>query len=95
MRRLLLIGFTALVAFHAAGADGLSAEDAAAARNLHTDKCAKCHKLYEPSKYSDEKWRVWMTKMTRKAKLKPDQGELLNRYLSDLRAATRTNKPAR
>jgi Dihaem cytochrome c len=64
-----------------AGTTPLAEQDAKAARKLYTSKCARCHKLYDPANYSDTEWRTWMDKMNRKAKLKPDQVELLSRYL--------------
>ena len=51
------------------------------ARKLYIAKCAKCHKFYDPAAYSDAEWRVWMTKMSKKAKLKPAQEEFLSRYI--------------
>ncbi|MEY4386035.1 MAG: hypothetical protein RLY20_1318 [Verrucomicrobiota bacterium] len=51
------------------------------ARKLYLGKCAKCHKLYDPEKYSDEKWNEWMAKMTKKSKLKPEDAALLVQYI--------------
>jgi hypothetical protein len=64
----------------------LSAVELKDARQLYVGKCAKCHKLPDPAKYTPEKWDGWMTKMTAKSKLKPDQVELLNRYVKAGRA---------
>jgi hypothetical protein len=61
-------------------------------RKLYTAKCARCHKFYDPAKYSDEAWHTWMDKMSRKAKLKPDQKETLSEYLETFR--THTNNAA-
>lgn len=58
------------------------------ARKLYLTKCAKCHKLYEPKKYSDADWEKWMGKMTKKSKLNSAQTELLTRYLETLRNET-------
>ena len=55
----------------------------ALARKLYTGKCARCHKLYNPAQYSDEQWQVWMDKMSRKAKLKPDQKGLISHYVEE------------
>jgi hypothetical protein len=60
----------------------LSAVEIKAARKLYLGKCAKCHKLYDPDSYTPEKWDGWMVKMNAKAKLKPDQADLLNRYIA-------------
>jgi hypothetical protein len=67
-------------------------DETAAARKLYVAKCAKCHKFYDPAKYSDQEWQKWMTKMSRKAKLKPEQEEMLARYIQEnFRAGQRTN----
>jgi mono/diheme cytochrome c family protein len=71
-----------------ARADEPSSAELAKARKLYTTKCARCHKLYAPEKYSDEEWQHWMSKMTKKAKLNPDQTELLSQYVNSLRANT-------
>ena len=63
------------------GADLISTDDAIAGRALYVNKCARCHKFYDPAKYNDADWNKWMRKMNRKAKLKPDQAALLTRYL--------------
>jgi hypothetical protein len=64
----------------------LTAKELADARKLYVGKCAKCHKFYEPRKYTDADWRTWMDSMSRKSKLKPNQEELLNRYLDAYRS---------
>jgi hypothetical protein len=56
-----------------------------AGRRLYVNKCARCHKLYDPANYSETEWREWIDKMSRKAKLKSEQEELLSRYLDTLR----------
>ncbi len=68
-----------------ASAAGLSAQEAGDAASLYTAKCARCHKFYDPAGYSDDEWRSWMTRMSRKARLKPEQQELLSRYLNSFR----------
>ena len=91
MRRLWFTSVAALVALHAAGAAELSPTELKDARKLYTAKCAKCHKFYDPAKYDDEQWRTWMTKMSKKAKLKPAQADLLSRYLGTYRTGLGTN----
>src|SRR5881628_3078183 len=77
------------------GAESLfSAAEIESARSLCLNKCVKCHKFYDPAKYSDEQWRKWMTKMSKKAKLEEAQAELLGRYLETFRQASRTNSAA-
>ena len=72
------------------GADLISTNDAIAGRALYVNKCARCHKFYDPAKYNDADWNKWMTKMNRKAKLKPDQAALLSRYLDAYRQPAAT-----
>ena len=67
---------------------GLSEEQLAQARKLCLAKCARCHQLYHPSAYSAAEWQSWMTKMSRKARLKQDQAELVSRYLAGFRPAS-------
>src|SRR5262245_28873621 len=62
-----------------------------ATRKLYLNKCARCHKLYDPAKYSDADWQDWMTKMSRKAKLNPAQKETLVNYTDALRHASKTS----
>jgi hypothetical protein len=65
---------------------GFSAGGLRAARSLYSAKCLRCHKSYDPAGYSDAAWRSWMAKMSRKARLKPDEAVLLERYLGAFRA---------
>ena len=60
----------------------LSAVEIKSARKLYLGKCAKCHKLYDPADYTPAKWDEWMGKMTEKSKLKPEQAQLLARYIA-------------
>ncbi len=74
------------VACWPAGAADLNPGEIKEARKLYVAKCAKCHRFYEPQDYSEGDWRRWMEAMSRKSKLKPDQEELLRRYLDEYRA---------
>jgi hypothetical protein len=88
MRRILqLLVLLTFLAFPLgdARADEFAAIDTTVARRLYRTKCLRCHKEYNPANYSDTAWRDWMDKMSKKAKLKPDQKELLTRYLDDVR----------
>jgi cytochrome c5 len=38
-------------------------------KNLYENSCAKCHKLYEPVKFSKEEWAPILVRMQKKAKL--------------------------
>jgi cytochrome c5 len=82
-----------MLAPESASAAGLSAQQANQAVSLYTAKCVRCHKSYDPTIYNDAQWRTWMTKMSKKARLTPEQDELLSRYLTAFRAAnSQTNK---
>jgi mono/diheme cytochrome c family protein len=78
----------------AMGKDSRS-NDSAAGQKLYVAKCAKCHKFYDPAKYSEADWQMWMAKMSKKAKLKPQQEEELSRYIAEnLRSPKPTTNPA-
>ena len=68
-----------------ASAAGLSDEQVGEATQLYIAKCANCHKFYHPADYEEAEWNRWMKKMGKKSKLKPDQYELLSRYLAAFR----------
>lgn len=69
-----------------ASAAGLSMRQVHDATALYLAKCARCHKFYDPSLYSADEWHSWMRKMSTKARLSPDQEELLSRYLDTVGA---------
>jgi hypothetical protein len=94
MSRMFFICLFSLIAITSAGADGLSPKELADARKLYVAKCTKCHKLYDPAKYGDAEWNGWMVKMSKKAKLKTEQSELLARYIETLRKIAGTNAPS-
>jgi len=78
----------------AARVAGLADEEIARAQKLYIAKCARCHKFYDPVKYNDAEWHSWMTKMSKKARLKADQEKLLSRYLEAFRAQQAQKNPA-
>ena len=92
MRTLLLFIALAAASRHAS-ADELPLKEQAEARKIYVAKCAKCHRFYEPTNYSEPNWRTWMEKMNKKSKLKPEQDRLLNRYLDAYRAGQLAGKP--
>lgn len=53
------------------------------AQKIYTTKCAKCHRFYDPARYSDAQWETWMIRMGAKAKLSPEQQEQLARWIED------------
>ncbi len=82
-----LVAFTA--SLWGVGAADLSSEEIKSAEKLYQAKCAKCHKFYNPADYTGPEWQKWMLKMKKKSKLKPDQYELLLRYLDTFRQPAR------
>jgi hypothetical protein len=92
MRQLVLMLATLLFAFTVAVKAGdLTELETRKAQKLYVAKCAKCHKLYEPGNYTDAEWQSWMAKMTRKARLKPDQAKLLTRFLDEMRSGRKAD----
>ncbi|MBU6398759.1 MAG: hypothetical protein KGS61_00440 [Verrucomicrobia bacterium] len=73
-------------------AAGLGEDEIAAATTLCKAKCLKCHKFYGPDEYNDAEWNHWMVKMSKKARLKPDQQELLTRFLNAFRVENSANE---
>jgi hypothetical protein len=69
--------------------EGCSAEELQRGSVLFRAKCLRCHQFYDPEAYDDQEWGSWMSKMSRKAKLKPEQEELLVRYLACFRTSGR------
>ncbi len=63
----------------------LAPEESIRARQLYIIKCAKCHKFYHPANYDAAEWHSWMKKMSKKARLTPDEDQLLSKYLDTFR----------
>ncbi len=80
MRHFLLI-LVGIFAVTTARADGSAVDQTAAGRKLYVNKCAKCHKMYDPANYTDRQWDSWMGKMQKKAKLNPQEKEAVNEYV--------------
>ena len=74
-------------------ANDLPADPLASGKKLYVAKCAKCHKFYDPAKYADAEWATWMAKMSRKARLKPDQQALVSQYVEETLRAPRKAEP--
>ena len=55
--------------------------------NLYLNKCGSCHYLYRPTKFTGEKWRKELPEMAEKAKLSPEQQELILKYLLTMHEA--------
>ena len=69
-----------------AGMGDLTQVQAQQAVQMYVNKCARCHKFYDPRAYSDPDWQRWMHKMSDKAKLQPAESDLLTRYFDAFRA---------
>lgn len=51
-------------------------------KNLYDNNCAKCHKLYEPKKFSQEEWKPILTRMQKKAHLDDTQIASVSNYIT-------------
>ena len=69
----------------------IAADDIAAGRKLHTAKCARCHKLYDPAGYDQKTWDMWTERMRQKAHLNNDQYRQITAYLDSIREAKGAN----
>lgn len=51
-------------------------------KNLYDNSCAKCHKLYEPKKFTQEEWKPILTRMQKKAHLDNVQMASIANYIT-------------
>ncbi|MBF4516236.1 cytochrome c [Flavobacterium sp. ANB] len=51
-------------------------------KNLYDNSCARCHKLYDPKKFSQEDWKPILTRMQKKAKLDDTQIASISNYIT-------------
>lgn len=58
---------------------GITLENAKAGYKLYSEKCASCHQLYRPEKYTISQWNSILPKMFRKAKLSDEEQQKLVR----------------
>jgi cytochrome c len=64
---------------------GITVENARAGYKLYAGKCAGCHQLYRPDKYTMVQWDNVLMKMFPKAKVSSDeQIKLIRDYLHAL-----------
>ena len=64
---------------------GLTMESAKAGSKLYAEKCAGCHQLYRPDKYTIAQWDNILPKMFSKAKLSGEaQRKLIEDYVRAL-----------
>ncbi|AOC93608.1 hypothetical protein BB050_00452 [Flavobacterium anhuiense] len=50
-------------------------------KNLYDNSCARCHKLYEPKKFTKEEWTPILVRMGKKAKLDETQMASITNYI--------------
>ena len=50
-------------------------------RNIYVHKCASCHTLYLPEKYTKIEWQHWLNKMSQKVYLDSIEKERVLKYL--------------
>ena len=50
-------------------------------RELFIGNCGKCHKLYNPTKFTNEEWRKNVNEMQKRAHITDEQKELVYQYL--------------
>jgi len=50
-------------------------------QSLYSNNCAKCHKLFEPKKFTQEEWHPILVKMQKKAKLDDVQMASITDYI--------------
>ena len=64
---------------------GITIENARAGYKLYSEKCASCHQLYHPGKYTIAQWNKILPKMFPKAKLSDEgQQKLIEDYMHAL-----------
>jgi hypothetical protein len=91
---MVLGAITLAAALWGSGSERLSASERAEAKAIYEIRCAACHRLYDPRSYADDEWRLWLARMSRKARLDPPRAKLLNRYLKVLRTESQPASPA-
>lgn len=52
-----------------------------AGRKLYVQKCAGCHTLYLPEKYTKPEWQLFLIEMQEKASVNNSEKELILKYL--------------
>lgn len=52
-----------------------------AGRKLYENNCAKCHKLFSPTKLSQEDWKPVLVRMQKKARLEDAQMVEISNYI--------------
>jgi len=58
------------------------APELAEGKNLYENSCARCHKLYDAKKFTQEEWKPILTRMQKKAKLDDTQMASISNYIT-------------
>jgi cytochrome c5 len=53
----------------------------AAGKSMYENNCAKCHKLFSPTKFSEQDWKPVLVRMQKKAKLDDAQMAQISNYI--------------
>ncbi|MBS7230864.1 cytochrome c [Flavobacterium psychroterrae] len=51
-------------------------------KNLYENSCARCHKLYDAKKFTQEEWKPILARMQKKAKLDDTQMASISNYIT-------------
>ena len=51
-------------------------------KNLYENSCARCHKLYDANKFTQEEWKPILARMQKKAKLDDTQMASISHYIT-------------
>lgn len=60
--------------------------------DLYIHKCSSCHFLYQPAKYSEQKWRNILPEMADKAKISKEEENRILDYLMVMRRSENGNR---
>lgn len=50
-------------------------------KSLYENSCGRCHKLFEPSAFTKEKWEPILARMQKKARLSDEEMAKVNAYV--------------
>lgn len=55
--------------------------EVAKGESIYANSCHSCHKLFDPKDFSEERWKQIIPPMVKKAKLEPENGDLILAYV--------------
>jgi len=73
---------------------GATLEKLALGRETYLTNCSGCHHLYPARKHTPEEWAKTIPEMAKRAKLTPEQQELILTYLATMSTRPRTDPVA-